>query len=375
MAQSAGQADERETPTPFPFTTVALLGGTGSLGWALAAYLLQQYSHIKIRIYSRGEHRQAEMHSYFADERRLSFLIGDVRDSERLQLALRHCDLVIHTAALKRVDTAEYNPYEAVATNVIGTWNVLKAALDMGVRQVVTISSDKAVKSQTLYGNTKAVAESLTIQCNHYAGEGTRYSVVRYGNVAASASSVIPLWQACAQRGDPLPLTHPSMSRFWLSMGDAVRIVCFVASQQSRGGLFIPHLPTFSVLDLARAVLNLPSGASLRAGRDVVTIGLRGMEKIAEDLATEEELERAYWCAPSEQVPCMYLVPPAVQHWETPVVDTGWQSPPAPCLMGTVAGGPGPVVAYNSETWPWKLGVEDLRARLASIGGPGDANR
>ena len=364
MPQSAGQADQREPLASFPFTTVALLGGTGSLGWALTTYLLQHYPHIKIRIYSRSEHRQAAMHAHFAGERRLSFLIGDVRDYQRLQLALHACDLVIHTAALKRIDTAEYNPYEAVATNVTGTWNVLKAVLDMGVRHVVTISSDKAVKSQTLYGNTKAVAESLTIQSNHYAGDSTRYSVIRYGNVALSAGSVIPAWQACALRGEPLPVTHPVMTRFWISMDEAVRLVCFVAAQQSRGGLFIPHLPAFHVTDLARAVLALPEYASLREGKEIITVGLRGAEKLAEDLATDDELARAYWYAPSEQVPCMYLVPPAIQHWETPVVGTGWQPPPVPCLTGTVAGSPGPLVAYNSAAWQWRLSVQDLRQRL-----------
>ena len=367
MEQSAGQAGEREIPTTFPFSTVALLGGTGSLGWALTAHLLSHYPHIKIRIYSRGEHRQAAMQAHFAGERRLSFLIGDVRDYQRLQLALHACDLVIHTAALKRIDTAEYNPYEAVATNITGTWNVLKAALDMGVHAVVTISSDKAVKSQTLYGNTKAVSEALTTQSNHYAGESTRYSVVRWGNVAASAGSVIPLWQAYARQGRPLPVTHPVMTRFWISMDEAVRLVCFVAAQQSRGGLFIPHLPAFHVTDLARAVLALPEYASLREGKEIITVGLRGAEKLAEDLATDDELARAYWYAPSEQVPCMYLVPPAIQHWETPVVGTGWQPPPVPCLTGTVAGSPGPLVAYNSAAWQWRLSVQDLRAKLQEL--------
>ena len=367
MQQSVGQAGEHADPSAFPFSTVAILGGTGSLGCALTAYLLSQYPDIKIRVYSRGEHRQAALHAQFPTERRLSFLIGDVRDYQRLQLALRGCDLVVHAAALKRIDTAEYNPYEAVATNVTGTWNVLQAALDMGVRQVVTISSDKACRAETLYGATKQVSERLTVQANHYAGNGPRYCTIRYGNVASSAGSVIPLWQACAAQGSPLPLTHATMTRFWLSMEDAVRLVCFVAAQQSRGGLFIPHLPAFRVTDLARAILDLPEYASLHEGKEIVTIGLRGAEKTHEDLATEAELSRAYWYAPSEHVRCLYLVPPAIQHWETPVVGTGWLPPPASCLTGMVAGSPGPVVAYNSGVWPWRLSVQDLRQRLGQI--------
>ena len=352
----------------FPYSVVAITGGTGSFGHAMTAHLLATYPYVRIRVISRGEHRQAAMQAYFPQEKRLSFLIGDVRDFQRMQLAFQGVDLVCHSAALKRIEVAEYNPYEAVMTNVIGTWNVLQAAIDTGVHQVITISSDKAVKSQTLYGNTKAVAEALTTQSNHYAGVATRYATVRWGNVASSQGSVIPIWQAYAVQQKPLPLTHHGMTRFFFSMSDAVRLVCFVAAQQSRGGLFIPHLPAFHVTDLARAVLALPEYASLREGKEIITVGLRGAEKLAEDLATDDELARAYWYAPSEQVPCMYLVPPAIQHWETPVVGTGWQPPPVPCLTGTVAGSPGPLVAYNSAAWQWRLSVDDLRQRLGQLG-------
>ena len=365
LQSSVGQAED-VTPA-FPFKTIALLGGTGSLGCAITQYLLCHYPDVKIRILSRGEHRQAAMRMQFPGIHRLSFLIGDVRDYQRLQLALRGCDLVIHAAAIKRIDVAEYNPYEAVATNVHGTWNVLQASLDMGVRQVVTISSDKACKPETLYGASKQVAERLTTQANHYAGNGPYYCAVRYGNVASSAGSVIPFWQQCAAQGKRLPVTSPLMTRFWLSMDDAVRLVCFVAAQESKGGLFIPHLPAFDVLDLARAILGKQPHEPLVEGIEIETIGLRGAEKIDEDLATDQELARAYWYAPSEPVPCMYLVPPAIQHWETPIVGTGWRPPPAPCLTGSVAESQGPVVAYNSRTWPWRLGVEDLRARLVSL--------
>ena len=366
MLQSVGQADGSEPA--FPFTTVALLGGTGSLGTALTHYLLGHYPYVKIRVYSRGEHRQATLRAHFPDEPRLSMLIGDVRDYQRLQLALQGCDLVIHAAALKRIDTAEYNPYETVATNVVGTWNVLRAAMDMGVRHVVTISSDKACKPETLYGASKQVAERLAIQGNHYASTPTRSSVVRYGNVSQSQGSVIPLWQASAAAGEPLPVTHAAMTRFWLSLADAVRLVCFIAAQQSRGGLFLPHLPAFDVLDLARAILKKPQNARLIEGRDIVMIGLRGAEKIHEDLATDQEMARAYWYAPEAHVPCLYLIPPAVQHWETPQIGTQWLPPPAPYMTGAVGdlqhGDAPAVVPYNSATWPWRLGVEDLRAQL-----------
>ena len=348
----------------FPYSVVAITGGTGSFGHALTAHLLATYPGVRIRVISRGEHRQAAMQAHFPQEKRLSFLIGDVRDFQRMQLAFQGVDLVCHSAALKRIEVAEYNPYEAVATNIMGTWNVLQAARDVGVRQVVTISSDKACRSETLYGSTKNISERLTIQGNHYGGNTTRYCAVRYGNVASSAGSVIPFWQACVLRGEPLQVTHHAMSRFWLSMIDAVRFVCFVAAQQSRGGLFIPHLPAFHVTDLARAILGLPEYASLHEGKEIVTIGLRGAEKIAEDLATDTEISRAYWYASGEDLPVTYLVPPAMQYWETPVIGTGWLPPPAPCLTGEVAGSPGPAVAYNSGTWPWRLSVEDIRQRL-----------
>ena len=349
----------------FPYDVVAVTGATGSFGQAITRYLVKAFPHLRLRLISRGEHRQAEMQALYASTPHLSFLIGDIRDVHRMRLAFKGADLVIHAAAIKRIDTAESNPYEAIATNVIGTWNIIQAAIDANVSQVITISSDKACKPETLYGASKQVSERLTIQANHYSGEQTRFCAARWGNVAGSQGSLIPLWRAQHAMGQPLTITSPAMSRFWLSMDEAVQFLCFIAREQSRGGLFIPHLPAFNILDLARAMLNKQADDCLVEGEDVQCIGLRGIEKISEDLATDHELSRARWHASHDESLSAYVIAPAVQHWKSFATascknaisshDLEAMLPIKTCI---------PMEPYNSACWPYRLDVGALQKRL-----------
>ena len=342
----------------FPYKTVLITGGTGTFAHAMVRYLLDNVPEIAIRLLSRDEYKQQVMAREFFDAR-LRFLLGDVRDVERLKVACQGVSLVLHGAALKHIEKGEYDPLEFVATNVWGTANVVAACHAAGVEQAILLSTDKSVHAINVYGSTKALAERIFVQGQHYAPHGTRFAVVRYGNIMGSRGSVIEVWQQAIQQHKPLILTDARMSRFWMQSAEAVRLVLWTALQKIRGGVVVPHLPAFHMIDLAKAML--PDGL------DYQVSGVRPGEKLAEDLMTIDEQQRAYWYAPSEQVPCLYLVPPAIQHWETPVVGTGWQPPPVPCLTGAVAGSPGPLVAYNSAAWQWRLGVEDLRQRLEQL--------
>jgi UDP-N-acetylglucosamine 4,6-dehydratase len=258
--------------------SILITGGTGSFGRAFTRWALDN-TVSRIVIYSRGEHAQAEMASdlglrFPAD--RVRFFIGDVRDKDRLRRALEGVSVLVHAAALKRIETAHYNPMEVVKTNVFGAMNVIEAAHDAGVGRVVALSTDKAWKPVSAYGHSKAMAECLFLQANETRGAyGPTHTVVRYGNVSGSKGSVIPKWRAMVERGETvLPVTDPDATRFWMLLEEAVQLVVDAIDDKHAGKLLIPELPAYCLADLAKAV-----GAS-----DIRITGLPEWEKPHEGL-------------------------------------------------------------------------------------------
>lgn len=234
--------------------SILITGGTGFLGRGLTAEALKQGIR-RICIYSRGEVAQYEMRQAFGDEPRLRWMIGDVRDRNRLTRAMNEVDTVIHAAALKRVEVGQYNPGEMVATNVLGSMNVIEAATDAGVRKVLLVSSDKACEPANAYGCSKAMAEHLFLGANTARGvNGPRFSVVRYGNVAGSTGSVIPIWRKIIREGGSARLTNPDATRFWMTLQEAVELVMGTARTMMGGELAIPDLPAYRLGDLAAAM-------------------------------------------------------------------------------------------------------------------------
>ena len=268
----------------FPNSTLLVTGGTGSFGKAFIRWALEKYNPKKLIIFSRDEFKQSEMAKEFRDER-IRFFIGDVRDRDRLNRAFHGVDVVIHAAALKQVPTLEYNPFEAVLTNVIGSENVIAAALDQGVKKVVALSTDKAVNPVNLYGATKLCAEKLFIAANSYSGaSGTRFSIVRYGNVISSRGSVIPLFLSQKNRAT-LTITDSRMTRFWITLDQAVQLVNCALEQMRGGEVFVPKVPTMNIMDLAEAVA---------PNCEHKVIGIRPGEKLHETLITDHESYRGY---------------------------------------------------------------------------------
>ena len=235
---------------------ILITGGSGFFGRAFTKYALQ-YELGTVCIYSRNEFNQFQMRQDFKDDERIRWLIGDVRDRDRLRRAMEGVDQVIHAAALKRIEVGAYNPTEMVKTNVVGTMNVIEAAMDAGVKKVVTLSSDKAYEPVSAYGHSKAMAESLTIAANNTTGSlGPLFAVTRYGNVAGSTGSVIPNWRKMIAEGKTtVPVTDPDCTRFWMSANDAAQLVVTAFLNMKGGDMFIPHwLPAFRISDLADAM-------------------------------------------------------------------------------------------------------------------------
>jgi UDP-N-acetylglucosamine 4,6-dehydratase len=284
----------------FDGQTILLTGGTGSFGQHFTRWVLTECRPTAVRIFSRDELKQSEM-ARVIDDPRLRFLLGDVRDRDRLRRAVEGVDLVIHAAALKQVPACEYNPFEAVRTNILGTQNVAEACLEAGVRRAVALSTDKAVSPANLYGATKLCAEKLFVQSNVYAsGHDTRYSCVRYGNVVGSRGSVVPLFREQRTQGE-LTVTDRRMTRFWITLDQAVRFVARSAGEMRGGEIFVPKIPSTRILDLAEAVA---------PGLPVRYTGIRPGEKLHECLITGEESRRtvdAGWC---------YVVEPEHAFWE-----------------------------------------------------------
>lgn len=282
--------------------TVLVTGGTGSFGRKFAEIMLGEFHPKKLVIFSRDELKQHEMRMAGFDDPSLRYFIGDVRDVARLRRAFDGVDVVVHAAALKQVPACEYNPNEAVLTNVDGTKNVIDAALDAKVGRVMTISSDKAVSPVNLYGATKLVAEKLTVQANAYSGDDPiHFSCVRYGNVVGSRGSVIPLFVQMRTTGK-VTVTDPRMTRFWITLNQGVRFVINCIERMHGGEVFVPKIPSMNILDLVSVVA---------PGCEVEPIGIRPGEKIHEVLVSEDEARHTL------ELDDMFVVQPLHPWWLT----------------------------------------------------------
>lgn len=283
----------------FEGRTILVTGGTGSFGQHFIRTALAKWNPAAIRIFSRDELKQTQMERAFDDER-LRFFIGDVRDRDRLRRAIGGADVVIHAAALKHVPVCEYNPFEAIKTNILGTQNVAEACIDAHVPRAVALSTDKAVSPANLYGATKLCAEKLFVQSNVYAGaDDTRLSCVRYGNVVGSRGSVIPLFRDQAGSGE-LSVTDQRMTRFWITLDQAVQLVADCVEHMLGGEVFVPKIPSTRVLDLAEVIA---------PGLPIRYTGIRPGEKLHESLITPEEARHTKdlgWC---------YVVEPEHAFW------------------------------------------------------------
>jgi UDP-N-acetylglucosamine 4,6-dehydratase len=279
---------------------VLVTGGTGSFGKKFVDLMLREFRPQKLIIFSRDELKQHDMRTSGFDHPSLRYFIGDVRDAQRLQRALAGVTVVIHAAALKQVPACEYNPFEAIQTNIMGGKNVIDAAIDRGVRRVLAVSTDKAVNPVNLYGATKLCAEKMFVQANAYAGaQETRFSCARYGNVVGSRGSVIPVFQEQRNRGK-VTVTDPRMTRFWLTLEQGVRFVVKCVEQMHGGEIFVPKIPSMKLVDMAEAVA---------PGCEVEYVGIRPGEKLHEVLVSEDEARNAL------ELPDMYVIQPSHSWW------------------------------------------------------------
>ena len=295
----------------FDNKTILITGGTGSFGKRFSRRILDEYSPKKIIIFSRDEYKQFLMKQEFRDDHeKIRFLIGDVRDRKRVERAFDGVDIVIHAAALKQVPAAEYNPLEAVKTNIDGAENIINCAIDKGVEKVIALSTDKAVNPVNLYGATKLVSDKLFIAGNAYVGyKNTMFSVVRYGNVAGSRGSVIPFFKSLLEDGaTELPITDFDMTRFWLTLDEAVDLV-IKATEESKGGeLYIHKCCSFKVTDLAEAMC---------PNCEKTNVGIRPGEKLHEVMITEEDSRNTY------EYDDHYIIYPDLEWWKNVNVKPG----------------------------------------------------
>lgn len=279
---------------------ILVTGGTGSFGKKFIEIMLRDFHPAKLIVFSRDELKQHEMRVGGFDHSSLRYFIGDVRDLKRLRRAMHGVDIVVHAAALKQVPACEYNPMEAINTNILGSSNVIEAALDMSVKKVLALSTDKAVNPVNLYGTTKLAAEKLFVQSNAYAaGTATRFSCVRYGNVVGSRGSVIPIFIQQRENGK-LTITDKRMTRFWLTLEQGVRFVIRCMEQMLGGEVFVPKIPSMKILDLANVIA--PEA-------EVEIIGIRPGEKLHEVLIHEDEARSAI------ELDDMFVVQPTTELW------------------------------------------------------------
>lgn len=284
----------------FDGKTILVTGGTGSFGKMFTSLLLKDCNPDSVRIYSRGELLQWEMQQKIQDER-LRFFIGDVRDKDRLYRAMNDVDIVVHAAALKQVPAAEYNPMEAVKTNIDGAANIINASIDNGVERVMALSTDKAVHPVNLYGATKMVAEKLFVQGNAYAGgRKTRFACTRYGNVVGSRGSIIPLFLEQRKQGR-VTITDERMTRFWLTLEQGARFVAQCIETMKGGEIFVPRIPSMRITDLAKVIA---------PDCKVEIIGIRPGEKLHEVLLTEDEARH------SIDMGGYFVIEPELRFWQ-----------------------------------------------------------
>ena len=318
--------------------TILITGATGSFGKACLEVLLANHEPHAVRLFSRDELKQSELQERHAGDGRLRFFIGDVRDRERLVRATRGVDVIIHAAALKQVPACEYNPFEAVQTNVMGAENVVAAALENDVALTVQLSTDKAVNPVNLYGATKLCAEKIVTQGNAYAGSSpARFANVRYGNVVGSRGSVIPLFLKQAQTGE-LTITDPRMTRFWVTLPQAVEFVLTRLPMIQGGEVFVPKIASMRVTDIAEAIA--PEA-------EVRHVGIRPGEKLHEVLVTEDESRHA------RELDDSYVIVPEFHPWREDAYDLG-----TPVEDG---------FRYSSDANDWWISADELRAMLPAL--------
>lgn len=328
--------------------SILITGGTGSFGKKFTEMVISKYDPKKIIIYSRDEFKQDVMRKDFTKRfpnkiSKLRFFIGDVRDEKRLYRAFRGVDYVVHAAAMKQVPACEYNPFEAIKTNINGAKNIVDAALDCGVKKVVALSTDKAVNPINLYGGTKLVSDKLFISANSYSGdEGTTFAVVRYGNVSGSRGSVIPFFRELLNNGaTTLPITDERMTRFWMTLNDAVSLVVKALKESKGGETYVYKNPSYKITDIAKA-LN-PNG-------NIEVVGIREGEKVHEVMITSDDSRKTYDYGDH------YVIYPNYVWWSKEdyfkdggtLIEEGWE--------------------YNSGTNKVWLDVETLRNKIEELG-------
>ncbi|EOW2597693.1 UDP-N-acetylglucosamine 4,6-dehydratase family protein [Enterococcus hirae] len=289
----------------FKGKTILVTGGTGSIGSEIVRQLLK-YEPKAIRIYSRGEEKQFYMQQELSNHTNLRFLIGDIRDSQRIDYACRDVDIIFHAAAMKHVPASEYNPMEAVKTNVMGTQNVIDAAIKNNVKHFVGISTDKVVSPTNTMGATKLLSEKLIISANQYKGKTeTIFSCVRFGNVMGSSGSVIPLFSKQIKNNKDITLTDVDMTRFMMSIPDAARLVLSAAMNSKFGETYVLKMPAINILTLAQSLIKIYNDTHDEKYRgEIKVVGIRPGEKLYEELMTTDEIERSY------ENDKMYIIPP-----------------------------------------------------------------
>ncbi len=327
----------------FDDASILITGGTGSFGRRFIDTLLKRSKARRLIVFSRDEYKQYEMQQQLEGDAsdRMRFFIGDVRDAERLELATREVDVIIHAAALKQVPAAEYNPFECIRTNVSGAENVVRAALRNGVRRVIALSTDKAANPINLYGASKLASDKIFIAANNLAGRSdTRFAVVRYGNVVGSRGSVIPFYRKLVAEGaEFLPVTDDRMTRFWITLQQGVEFVVTSLDMMRGGELFVPKIPSMRIVDVARC---------MGPGMPVKIVGIRPGEKLHEVMVTEDDSRQTL------ELDDRYIIEPAFAWWQRkPYVATG----AVPVTQG---------FHYTSDTNPDWLDCERLAALLAA---------
>lgn len=323
--------------------SILVTGGTGSFGKKFTSVALKEFRVKKLIIFSRDELKQFEMRSLFPEDKypQVRYFIGDVRDAKRLHRAFEGVDIVVHAAAMKQVPAAEYNPIEAIRTNIDGAINVIDAALDVGVEHVIALSTDKAANPINLYGATKLCSDKLFVSSNAYAGfKKTRFSVVRYGNVVGSRGSVVPFFLKMKETGR-LPITDQRMTRFWITLEQGVRFVIESLGRMHGGEVFVPKIPSMNIMDLARAVA---------PKCNVEIVGIRPGEKLHEVMVPEDDARRTL------EFDRYFIIQPEHSYWDVKNTPHGAG---APCPDG---------FRYSSDTNKNWLSVKELEDILKADG-------